>query len=175
MRYLLVLIVGVFLSSTAYAQFSVELGFNVCRQPIWGPTGYDHVEYYYLPDIDVYYNVPQEKFFYSEGGRWIGVASLPARYRGQDLFASYKVVINERTPYRNAQKYRDQYASSKGRHGQQPIRDSRDTKYFANKNHPEHDNWVKQQAQKKGGGNGNGNGNGSSNGNGEAKGRDKNN
>ena len=150
MRYLLVLIVGVILSSTLNAQLRVNLGFNVDRQPVWGPTGYDHVEYYYLPDIDAYYNVPQRRFYTHEGGRWIGRSSLPSRYRNFDLYNSYKVVVNEPTPYRNHEKYRDQYASFKGRHDQQAIRDSRDTKYFVNKNHPEHNNWVKQQAQNRG-------------------------
>src|SRR5450759_410180 len=41
MRYLLALIVAVFLSSTVEAQLSISLGFNVERQPVWGPTGYD--------------------------------------------------------------------------------------------------------------------------------------
>ena len=50
MRYLLVLIAAVFLSCTVEAQLSISLGFNVDRQPIWGPTGYDHVDFYYLPD-----------------------------------------------------------------------------------------------------------------------------
>ena len=36
-------------------------------------------------------------------------------------------------------------SSYKNRHDQQAIHDSRDSKYFANKNHPEHNNWVKQQ------------------------------
>jgi hypothetical protein len=149
MRRLLLLILAVFLSSTVDAQLRINLNFNVDRQPVWGPTGYDHVEYYYLPDIDVYYNVPQQRFFYNQGGRWMSGSSLPSRYRGHDLYNSYKVVINERTPYRNAQKYRDQYASFKGRHDQQPIRDARDPKYYVNKNHPEHNNWVKQQQQQK--------------------------
>jgi hypothetical protein len=35
--------------------------------------------------------------------------------------------------------------SFKGRHDQHPIRDSHESKYFVNKNHPEHNNWVKQQ------------------------------
>ena len=169
MRYFLVLIAGVLLSSTLNAQLTISLGFNVDRQPVWGPTGYDHVEYYYMPDIDVYYNVPQQRYFFYSGGRWISGASLPSRYRGFDMYNSYKVVVNERTPYRNAARYRAQYASFKGRHDQQAIRDSRDTKYFVNKNHPEHNNWVKQQKHDNGNGNGRGNGNG--NGNKKDKGR----
>ena len=145
MRRLLVLIIAVFLSTTVQAQLSVSLGFNVDRQPVWGPTGYDHAEYYYLPDIGVYYNVPQHVFYYNEGGRWISRSSLPPRYRGYDLYNSYKVVVNEPTPYRNDKMYREKYASYKGRHDQGSIRDSHDSKYFVNKNHPEHKNWVKQQ------------------------------
>jgi hypothetical protein len=147
MRNLLVLLAAVLLSSTVGAQVRVNLNFNVDRQPVWGPTGYDHVEYYYLPDIEVYYNVPQHKFFYQQNGRWISGSSLPSRYRGYDLYNSYKVVVNEPTPYRNHKIYSEKYSSYKGRHDQQPIRDSRESKYFVNPNHPEHNNWVKQQRQ----------------------------
>jgi hypothetical protein len=159
MRRLLVLAVAVLLSSTVDAQLRINLSFNVDRQPIWGPTGYDHVEYYYLPDIGVYYNVPRQRFFYNQGGRWISSSSLPSRYRGYDLYHSYKVVLNEPAPYRNDRTYREKYSSYKGRHDQQPIRDSRDSKYFVNKNHPEHNNWVKQQKHDKGKGKEKGRGN----------------
>jgi hypothetical protein len=145
MRPLLVLIVALFMSSIAGAQVRINLDFNIGSQPVWGPAGYDHVEYYYLPDIEVYYSVPQHKYFYYERGRWIGRSSLPSRYRGYDLYNSYKVVVNEPTPYRNHETYREKYSSFKGRHDQQPIRDSHDSKYFVNKNHPEHNNWLKQQ------------------------------
>jgi hypothetical protein len=149
MRRLLLFILAVFLSNTADAQFRLNLNFNVDRQPIWGPAGYDHAEYYYLPDIGVYYNIPERRYYYNERGRWIGRSSLPARYRGFDLYNSYKVVLNEREPYRNDNKYREQYASYKGRHDQQVIRDARDPKYYVNPNHPEHKNWVKQQQHDK--------------------------
>lgn len=154
MRYFFVLIVALFLANTINAQVSFSLNFNIDRQPIWGPTGYDHVEYYYLPDIDMYYYVPQHRFYYNEGGRWIGRSSLPSRYRNYDLYNSYKVVVNEREPWRNAETYREKYSSYKGRHDQQPIRDSRDSKYFVNKNHPEHNKWIQQQKHDNGNHNG---------------------
>jgi hypothetical protein len=152
MRYLLVLIAAVLLSSAADAQLRISLGFNVDRQPVWGPTGYDHAEYYYLPDIGVYYNVPQQKYYYNERGRWISRSTLPSRYRNFDLYHSYKVVLNEPTPYRNDKMYREKYASFKGRHDQEVIRDARDPKYYVNPKHPEHNNWVKQQKHDKGNG-----------------------
>ncbi len=155
MRRLLLLVLAVFLSNIADAQFRINLNFNIDRQPVWGPAGFDHAEYYYLPDIEVYYNVPQRRYYYNERGRWIGRSTLPSRYRGFDLYNSYKVVLNEPAPYRNHNKYRDQYSSYKGRHDQQPIRDAHDPKYYVNPYHPEHKNWVKQQQQDKGKGKGN--------------------
>jgi hypothetical protein len=166
MRYILALFAAVLLSSAlsapAKAQVNINVNYNVDRQPIWGPTGYDHVDYYYLPDIDVYYYVPQHRYFYFEREQWRNSTSLPSRYRGFDFYHSYKVVVNEPTPYRNDKMYRDKYASYKGRHDQEVIRDSRDSKYFVNPKHPEHKNWVKQN--NKGNGNGNGNNRGHDNG-----------
>jgi hypothetical protein len=42
-------------------------------------------------------------------------------------------------------------------HDQKAIRDSREAKYFVNKNHPEHNNWVKEQKHDNVNGRGNGN------------------
>jgi hypothetical protein len=151
MRYFFVLMVSLFLwgtSATLYAQVSVN--FNIGVQPIWGPTGYDYAEYYYFPDIDCYYYIPQHRFYYFEGGRWIYRSSLPSRFGNFDLYNSYKVVVNERDPWRNDQTYRQKYASYKGHHDQQPIRDSRDSKYFVNPSHPQHNVYVQQQKQNNG-------------------------
>ena len=134
MRYLFAIIVAFFLSSALDAQVRVNI--NIGSQPVWGPVGYDYVEYYYLPDIDVYYYVPLHRFYYYEGRSWIYRSSLPSRFGHYDLYNSYKVVVNEREPWRHNETYRQKYGSYKGRHDQQPIRDSRDSKYFVNKNHP---------------------------------------
>jgi hypothetical protein len=157
MRYLLILIAGALLASTADAQLRINLGFNLDRQPAWGPTGYDHVEYYYMPDMDVYFNVPQQRYYYNERGRWIGRSSLPPRYRGSNMYNSYKVVVNEPRAYENNRAHREQYSSFKGRHDQEVIRDSRDSKYFVNRYHPQHNSWMKQQRHDNGEHNGNGN------------------
>jgi len=141
MRYFFVLMVALFLSNALEAQIKI----NLYNQPIWGPTGYDYVEYYYLPDMEVYYYVPQHRFYYNEGGNWISRSSLPSRFSNYNFYNSYKVVVNESKPWRNHKVYKEKYLSYKGRHDQEVIRDSRDSKYFVNKNHPEHSNWVQQQ------------------------------
>ncbi len=185
MRKLFFLVAIVFITCSLHAQVHLNLNFNVESQPVWGPTGYDHVEYYYFPDIEAYYNVPKHMFYYNYQGRWIERAQLPSRYHSFDFYKSYKVVVNERAPYRNHLKYRDQYSSYRGRHDQQPIRDSRDERYYVNRNHPEHNNWMKQQKHDNGRGNGkegynskgnnNGRGNGEGNDNGRGNKQDKNN
>jgi hypothetical protein len=141
--FLLALCLSVTFCETAIAQ--VTLRVNIDTQPIWGPVGYDHVEYYYLPDIDAYYYVPQHRYVYMESGRWISRSSLPQRYRNFDVYSSRKVVINEQKPYLRDQEYKTRYSLSNERSDQQSIRDSHDSKYFVNKNHPEHSKWKESQ------------------------------
>ena len=135
------LLIGGLLFQKADAQIRVRLNLNIGSQPVWGPVGYDHVEYYYMPDIDAFYYVPRQQYIYMERGRWMFTTSLPYRYRNFDLYSGYKVVINEPTPYRHAETYRTQYGSYKGNHSQEVIRNSHDSRYFENKNHPEHNKW----------------------------------
>ncbi|MDP4115947.1 MAG: hypothetical protein Q8903_07425 [Bacteroidota bacterium] len=145
MRYLYALIVALFLTSALNAQVNLNLNFNLNRQPAWGPAGYDYVEYYYLPDIEVYYSVPRHRYYYFEGGRWIYRSSLPARYRHYDLYNSHKVVVNEREPWRHHETYRGKYSSFKGMHDQQLIRDNRKSRSFERPNHPGNNNRVMEQ------------------------------
>jgi len=156
------------------AQVHFNLGINLGSQPAWGPVGYDEAQCYYLPDIEAYYYVPSHRFYFFEGGRWMNSPNLPPRYRNYDLYSSYKVVVNERQPWKRHNIYRDKFAGFKGRHDQQPIRDSHDSKYFVNKNHPEHNNWVKQQKHDNGNHNGQNMGNKNGRGNQDDKGNNGN-
>ncbi|MBC6110385.1 hypothetical protein ACFOG5_05580 [Pedobacter fastidiosus] len=130
-----VLMVSLFSINNAKAQ--VSLNINIGSQPVWGPTGYDHVDYYYFPDIDAYYYVPSGQYIISNGGRWVWVNSLPAQYGNFDLYRSYKVVINKPRPYLQNNYYVTNYSRYKNYGGRQTvIRDSRDTKYYVVKGHP---------------------------------------
>lgn len=150
MRYLFVIIIAFFLFGTASTlNAQINLNFNVDKQPIWGPTGYDHVEYYYLPDIETYYSVPQHRYYYYNNGRWRYSSNVPKRYNNFDFYKSYKVVVNEREPWRKHKDYKEKYFSYKDRHDQEFIRDSRESKYYVIKDHPEHNNWIKQQKHDK--------------------------
>lgn len=72
----------------------VSISVNIGDQPAWAPEGYDEAQYYYIPDMDVYYDVPVHQFVYLSNRRWVRSATLPAAYRGYDLYKVHKVAIN---------------------------------------------------------------------------------
>jgi hypothetical protein len=125
-----------FKANTTNAQVSFNL--NLDTQPLWGPTGYDYVQYYYIPDADAYYDVANQTYVYNSGGQWVTSSSLPYNV---DLYRVHKVVINEPSPWLHHDRYRSQYGRFRGRHDQVVIRDSRDQRYWANPNHPYHSRW----------------------------------
>lgn len=100
----------------AKAQVSVNI--NIGSQPDWGPRGYNHVDYYYLPEVESYYYVPTRKFIYLSGGNWRHSSNLPSRYRGYNLHKGRKVVINSHRPYLQHNNYKKRYAS----HRYAPVR-----------------------------------------------------
>ncbi|WP_276381227.1 hypothetical protein [Flavobacterium sp. H4147] len=104
--------------SVFFAQAQVSINVNIGTPPSWGPQGYDDDRYYYLPDIDVYYDINQSVFIYDNGGRWIREKRLPAKYRQYDLYSGYKVVLTDYrgdAPYTYHTKHRANYP--KGYHG----------------------------------------------------------
>jgi hypothetical protein len=114
-------VAGLIGGGSANAQVRVQVNVNVGSQPQWAPVGYDHVDYYYIPDIDVYYSVPRQRFIYLDGGRWQFAAALPERYRSYDIYRGYKVVVNDPEPYRHCEIYRERYKKYKASYGQQVV------------------------------------------------------
>lgn len=129
----LALIVGTATYYTASSQ-SVNISINIGSQPAWGPIGYDYVNYYYLPDIDVYYDVNMSLYYYWDRNRWMSARYLPYRYHSYDFYRMYKVVINEPNPWRYNRTHRREYARYKGNHNQMVIRNSRDDRYRQSRN-----------------------------------------
>jgi hypothetical protein len=134
-RIILAVIFGVASLSSISTKAQVNLNINIGSQPQWGPTGYDHVDYYYLPDADAYYNVPARQYVYQNNGSWVWRNSLPSQYSGFDLYNSYKVVMNTPRPYLSHQTHLKEYSKYKGYKGKQGnIRDSKDPRYVNARN-----------------------------------------
>jgi hypothetical protein len=87
-----------FVSNTLMAQVTVTIG----PPPPWGPVGFTEVRYYYLPDVETYYDVQSSRFIYYQTGNWIQSSQLPSRYKKYDLYDGYKIVMTGyrgNTPY----------------------------------------------------------------------------
>lgn len=95
MKTMRLITVGLFLLFFNLTIAQVSVSVNVGSPPAWGPAGYTEVEYYYLPDIEAYYDVHATQFIYFSDGRWIRSGYLPRRYRNYDLYGGYKVVLND--------------------------------------------------------------------------------
>ncbi|SFD32538.1 hypothetical protein SAMN05518672_1011631 [Chitinophaga sp. CF118] len=145
LMFIFIAVIGFTITTKAQVNVSINIG----TQPAWGPTGYDYVDYYYLPDIESYYYVPGQVYIYKYGNSWRRSRTLPASYGHFDVYNCHKVVINGvNKPYLHHAKYRQEYVVYKGKHDQIPIRDSREEKYFQNRYHPQHDQWKKDHPGK---------------------------
>src|SRR5476651_2496364 len=105
------LLACIFSSNIAGAQLRVGLGLNVNigARPSWGVPGNYAGNFYYMPEIDSYYDIANRQFIYDEDGNWVYADNLPYYYRDYDLNRGYKVVVNEPRPYLHADFYRQQY------------------------------------------------------------------
>ena len=124
MKSLKIIVLGMvlFLAGTAQAQISVH--FNIGTPPAWGPEGYSDVQYYYLPDVQAYYDVRSSMFIYFEGSRWIHRSYLPNRYRNYDLYNGYKVVMKDyhgNTPYTQFSEHKRLYSKGFQRGPQRTV------------------------------------------------------
>ncbi|AMR32775.1 hypothetical protein A0256_15775 [Mucilaginibacter sp. PAMC 26640] len=108
----------------ANAQISVHIGFNVpVRQvyapapaPVYGPVYNDSFDnsddYYYLPDVEAYYSVPLNCYFYNDGNRWVRGQYLPGAYRNYDWRNARRFEIRGHRPYMNHDTYRGRWGGN---------------------------------------------------------------
>jgi len=90
----------VLFATTTRAQVHVNV--SIGTPPAWAPPGNPAVRYYYLPEVESYYDVQTSRFIYLGGGTWVQRATLPPRYRSYDLYKGQKVVL---TDYRGNRPY----------------------------------------------------------------------
>lgn len=79
--------------------------------PDWGVAGYDNATYYYIPDIETYYDVRAKHYVYMENGKWARTTTLPATNKDYDLYSGYKVVLtDDKEPFADYDKLKIRYA-----------------------------------------------------------------
>ncbi|UKT65280.1 hypothetical protein [Pedobacter mucosus] len=133
-------VIGIVALTANQSKAQVSLNVNIETQPTWVPSGYQRVNYYYLPEVQSYYSVPTRQFVYLNGNRWTRSKYLPTRYRGYNLNHGRKVVVYGNNPYRSYNTHRVRYANhvnvrrtSYG--GRGPVRYNSPKNYRSNNNH----------------------------------------
>lgn len=104
---------GAMMLLTGLIKAQVSVNVNIGSPPAWGPVGYTEVRYYYLPDVEAYYDVQTAMFIYYGNGAWVHHAYLPGQYRNYDLYGGYKVVMHDyrgNTPYIHFKDHKSKYA-----------------------------------------------------------------
>jgi len=124
MKTIILLVLGMILAIAGTAQGQISVNLHLGTAPAWGPRGYDNARYYYLPDVEAYYDVNTAMFIYLSGNSWIRRSYLPSRYRGYDLYHGRKVVMSNyhgSSPYYNHNAYRAKYGRGNQGHQQQNV------------------------------------------------------
>lgn len=104
---------GILFFTVYFSNAQVNVNINIGTPPAWGPVGYTDVRYYYLPDLETYYDINTANYIYSNNGKWIRAKSLPTVYRNYDLYDEYKVVLTDyrgNSPYDNFKTHKVKYA-----------------------------------------------------------------
>jgi len=101
---------GLFLLVTIpnHAQVSVNVNLGA---PSWGPAVTTQ-EYYYLPDVNSYYDIRTSQFIYYNNGGWIRSSQLAPRYRGYNLNGGNVIVLNDyhgHNPYVHYKQHKIKY------------------------------------------------------------------
>lgn len=66
--------------------------------------------YYYLPEVESYYDVRNKKYIYAKDGRWFTATTLPAKHKSYNFSRSRKIVLTDKAaPYRNFKTHKTKY------------------------------------------------------------------
>ena len=104
------LIASSFFVKTADAQVGVHFNINLGPRPVYAPVPPPVVDnYYYLPDAEAYYSVPERVYYYQNEGRWISSPRLVGRFHDYDYSRMRHFAINEPRPYLRNDYYRNHF------------------------------------------------------------------
>jgi hypothetical protein len=92
----------------SYVTTSAQVRYD---NPSWAPPYVQGVRYYYLPDIETYYDLTNQEFVYLNNGQWYYSRTLPAIYADFDLDNCFTVAIDYNTyqPWMHQQYYVSHY------------------------------------------------------------------
>ncbi len=86
------------IAQQGFSQPQVVVQAGIGAPPLWAPAygNVNQVQYYYLPDLEVYYDVWNHEYVYLEDGNWLFSPILPPIYGNYDLYGGHVVVLDYR-------------------------------------------------------------------------------
>ncbi|HZY37509.1 MAG TPA: hypothetical protein VFE53_12715 [Mucilaginibacter sp.] len=109
---------GLMIYNTADAQIRVGVNLGIQPQPVIytqapaiaaAPAFGNGDDYYYLPDLGVYYDVTDQCYVYFDGTEWVFSAYLPGQYANYDWTTARRFEIRAFRPYQRDDFYRERY------------------------------------------------------------------
>ncbi|WP_311947479.1 hypothetical protein [Mucilaginibacter terrae] len=119
-------------TQTANAQIgiSIQIGPRVVQRPVV----YD--DFYYLPEVEAYYSVPEHCYYYMDGRSWVSAAYLPGRYHDYDWRSARRYQVRTQRPFDNHDYYRNRFGGNAGRDWNRNW----DNNQYANRGYDRRDN-----------------------------------
>ena len=62
--------------------------------PAWAPPYHPGARYYYMPDIETYYDMADHQYIYLQNGQWMYSQVLPSVYAQYDLYSGFVITLN---------------------------------------------------------------------------------
>lgn len=136
----------VLLAATSVTQAQVSINVNIGAAPVvvrptWVPQNHINVDFYYLPEIQAYFDVNASLYVYLNNGNWHRSRYLPVQYRNYDLVHAHRVPLrgyHGSRPYtyfnNHKVKYNDRYYNNRfveGRRYNNKRYDNRYDRHYA--------------------------------------------
>lgn len=103
----------------------VNINVNVNTLPEWAPAEYiPETRYYYMPELEVYYDIPSKMYIYYHKNGWVRNKRLPKHYHKHSLNRYHKVSLYDigPNPYAYHNSHRVKYPKNHNRDRYQPTR-----------------------------------------------------
>jgi len=106
---LIIAIIAVsFIATDSKSQVRFNVQVNV-GHPVCVVRQASNCEFYYYPEIGIYYNPYNAEFIFWDCNRWVVARNLPNAYYGYDFNGGYRVSVYGENPWYRDNYYRNQY------------------------------------------------------------------
>jgi hypothetical protein len=125
MRRLKILLIAILTIFGGILQAQISVNLHIGTPPPWAPSGHTDIRFYYLPDVEAYYDVQSSLFIYQSGKKWVHRSHLPARYRNYNLYNGRKVMMSDyrgNSPYTHFREHKMKYGKGNRSHSQNDMK-----------------------------------------------------